>query len=202
MELRELLDELGIEPHHREAIEAFLAPLRVKAVEHYNHCLRVAALAREIGRFTGMDDRALFYAGLLHDTGKALVSPQTLEKTDSWTEEDAREMEAHVLDGYRLLRGRFDFSADIIAWHHRFQRRAYPKQPPDPLHDYSTGTQVTLAMYGRLLALADTYDALHRINSASEGKALSNAEIRERMLTYNPDQRVLVENLYSNGVLT
>jgi len=58
-------------------------------------------------------------------------------------------------------------------------------------------------MYGRILALVDTYDALHRVNF-QEGKVqqLTPTEIKERMLKNNPDQRVLVESLYNAGILT
>lgn len=149
----------------------------------------------------GVDERALFYAGLLHDIGKCLTDPKVLSKTQSWSAEDAKEMEPHVMDGFRLLRGKFDFSAQILAWHHQFQRNGYPKELPPPLHPFSKGTEVAISMYGRLLALADTYDAFHRVNFQDGAvRKLSDEEIKKGMLERNPDQRVLVENLYTAGV--
>jgi streptomycin 6-kinase len=57
-------------------------------------------------------------------------------------------------------------------------------------------------LYARILALADVYDAMHRINDATGGQALSGEEIRRRMLDSNPDQRHLVGELYAADILT
>jgi HD-GYP domain-containing protein (c-di-GMP phosphodiesterase class II) len=141
------------------------------------------------------------FAGALHDIGKALLPLRVLGKTDEWTALDQRIMQRHVLDGYRLLRDRFDFSGEVMLWHHRFQVRGYPKRLPPPLHRYSTATRVLIMEYGRLLALADVYDALHRSNSRSKHGGLSAEEIKEKMLEYNPDRRPLIHALYASGVL-
>jgi len=130
------------------------------------------------------------------------VPLRVLEKTDEWTALDQRIMQRHVLDGYRLLRDRFDFSAEVMLWHHRFQERGYPKRFPPPLHRYSTTTRALIVEYGRLLALADVYDALHRSNSkVKKGGGLTSGEIRTKMLEYNPDRGQLVRALYVSGVL-
>jgi putative nucleotidyltransferase with HDIG domain len=205
------LDVARIDPPNQEALRAFLGVLRAKEAKAdegswvsptYEHCIRVGLLACAIGKFMGVDERALLFAGLLHDIGKALVLMSTLGKTKDWTEEDNREMEGHVTDGFRLLRGRFDFSAQVVSWHHQFQGNYYPKELPKPLHEYSKGTEVTIAMYGRILALADSFDALHRVNF-QDGKvrARTDEEIKTLMLERNPDQAVLVGRLYEAGVL-
>ncbi len=50
---------------------------------------------------------------------------------------------------------------------------------------------------GRIVALADVYDALHRIDGKfEEKKALTGKEIREKMFEFNPDRKILVEALY------
>lgn len=192
--------ELKISPEQQESIRAFLAPLRTKGEAgnfHYEHSLRVGLLARAIGAFIHVDEKALFYAGLLHDVGKALVPIKTLSKTDSWTQEDIKNIELHVMDGYRLLRDKFDFTAQIILWHHRFQANCYPQVLPPVLQNFSTATTVTIEMYGRLLMMADVFDALHRINfQAGQKRAFTGQEIRKNMLRFNQDLKILVENLY------
>lgn len=182
----------------RESIVAFLQPLKIKDIATYEHDVRVGVLSRRIGDCTCLDQRALLYAGLLHDVGKAQTRLETLRKTADWTPADTREVKRHVIDGFRLLRGYFDFSAQIILWHHRFQANGYPKKIPAPLHDYSMGTGTMIAMYGRLLALADCFDALHRVNEKFGAKqALTRGQIKEKMLALNPDQRKLIERLYN-----
>lgn len=203
--LDEAFKDLKIAEDWQASLLAFLAPLKEKGEVgqyHYLHSIRVALTAKAIGEFMGVDSKALFYAGLLHDVGKALTNPKTLGQTSCWTAEDAKEIQGHVIDGFRLLRGRFDFSASILLWHHEFQRNAYPLELPKPLHPFSKGTEVTIAIYGRLLAIADTYDAMHRVNSETGGMRLTDPEIKVNMLKSHPDQKVLIENLYKAGVLT
>lgn len=203
--LQATLDRLEVDKADQDALHAFLAPVRVKEPVHtptYEHCLRVGLTAASIAEFMHMDGRALLFAGLMHDVGKALVLLSTLSKTQGWTAEDSKEMECHIEDSYRMVRGRFDFSAQVLIWHHQFQQNAYPVELPPPLHPYSKGTEVTIAMYGRILALADGYDALHRVNfQDGQVRARSDSEIRELMLARNPDQTILVTKLYEAGVL-
>src|SRR3989344_2221732 len=124
-----VFETLRIKQEDRVAIWAFLAPLKHKSPVtniHYLHSLRVALLARKIASFMHLDQKALFYAGLMHDLGKCMVCLDTLGKTEGWTEADSREMENHVLDGYKMINDRFKFSAGVIAWHHKFQKNGYP----------------------------------------------------------------------------
>ncbi|OGZ66803.1 MAG: hypothetical protein A3C58_00920 [Candidatus Staskawiczbacteria bacterium RIFCSPHIGHO2_02_FULL_34_10] len=142
----------------------FLQPLKAKDLPTYEHSLRVDLLASQIAKFVHLDPKALLYAGLLHDVGKAQTRLATLQKTDGWTEADTEEIMNHVMDGYRLIRDKFDFSTEIILWHHRFQPRGYPKEMSTLLHKYCEGTKVMIPWYGRMLCLADTFDAFHRVN--------------------------------------
>jgi len=211
--------QLAVKPNDLTAIWKLLGPLEVKHEPgrfHRDHSMRVGLLAAEIAAhikiFDGFcsrcwlpkteDARSLFFAGLLHDVGKALVPACTLSATTKWTSEDQLAMEQHVLDGFRLLRDRFDFTAHVIVWHHRFQARGYPAELPGPLQPFSEDTLKLAERYGQILMLADVYDAMHRVNSATEGKFLSSEEIREKMERLHPEIfGDLVSRLYEAGVL-
>ena len=194
-------DRTKVSPGQKNDLNIFLRPLRLKNPATFEHSVRVGMHSRHIGIVTSFDQNALLYAGLLHDVGKAQTRPETLRKTTDWTPADTKEVMRHVMDGYRLIRGYFDFSAEIILWHHRFQAYGYPVKLPAPLHGYSRGTKVTIAMYGRMLALADCFDALHRVNEKfGEKQALTSGQIKEKMLELNPDQRKLIERLYETRV--
>lgn len=199
-------DELGISDTNKSILESFLAPLKNKdgiTYLHYLHSLRVGLLARQIGRFTYHEEKPLFFAGALHDLGKCQTPLKILGKTESWTDEDQQEIERHVVDGYRLLRGRFDMTAEIIVWHHKFQERGYPEDLPPHLHRYRETTKLLICEYGRIVALADVYDALHRPNSKfGEGRALTSLEVKEKMLELNPDRNKLITALYDAGILS
>lgn len=198
--------EVGIKEGDKNTIVSLLAPLRNKnevTREHYLHSLRVGLVAREIGRHVHHEEKPLLFAGALHDIGKALVPIEVLGKKGPWTVSDQHIMKRHVMDSYRLLQGKFDFTAEVILWHHRFQENGYPKVLPKKLYGYSAPTKLLIVEYGRLLALSDVYDALHRSNSKfKEGQGLSGVEVKDKMFAYNPDKQKLVSSLYECGVFS
>lgn len=196
-------DELGVKTDDRRDVFAFLEPLRIKHFPSFEHSLRVGLVSRSIAKTMHLLEKAMLFPGLLHDVGKAQVELSTLSKTEGWTKKDTQRMHPHVMLGYRLIRDRFDFSAEVILWHHRFQFGGYPGGHIPLLHDYSLGTKVMIPFHGRLLALADFYDALHRVNDHSgEVKGLTGEEIKEQMLKHNQDQQQLIEALYEANVFT
>jgi len=198
--------QLGIRPHDWTTAKAFLAPLKYKnevTHYHYEHTARVGLLSRQIGKFVHLEQKPLFLAGLLHDLGKCQIPTETLGKTDTWTPADYARIRRHVSNSYALLRDRFDFTAEVIIWHHRFQRDGYPKRLPRLLHAYSEATKLLIIEYGRMVAIADVYDALHRANSKfGDKRVLSGEEIREKMFQFNPDRKKLIEDLYRKRILT
>ncbi len=194
-------DELCITMEQQVAIMAFLAPLGVKDQATLEHSIRVGLLARGIARCMHLDQKAMLYAGLLHDVGKAQTPLSTLQKTEGWNSADQELIMQHVMDGYRLIRDKFDFSAAIILWHHRFQKAGYPQEFPSALHEYCEGTKVMIPWFGRMLALADCFDAIHRVNDKFDSTQEFTRElVREKMLQYNSDQKVLISELYEAKV--
>lgn len=193
-------EELAIAEDRRRSIRKYLDLLKEKHRGTYEHSIRVGLMARRIARHRHLDEKALLYAGLLHDVGKSQVPVALLQKTGEWTPEDTAAMDAHVLHGYQLLRGTFDFSAEVVALHHQFQERKYPTEAPPFLHQHSESTRELIRTYGRILALADVYDALHRVNGKFDEHPLSGGEVKEQILRLNPDQAELIEELYCAGV--
>lgn len=201
-EFEDTMEELRLNEEVRISAKVFLAVLKQKSEQTYAHSLRVGLLARRIARFMHLDEKALFFAGIFHDLGKIEIPLTVLHKVIDWTEKDATIMEDHVLASYRILRDKFNFSGDIILWHHRFQPNPYPAELPLTLQEYSSGTRVLIQEYGRILAIADFYDALHRKNNkVEEGRVLTGEEIRQKMLESNFDRKDLIEELYNVGIL-
>jgi hypothetical protein len=204
IKFEETFCELGITDDRKELALSLLKPLKEGGPvyhECYNHCIRVGILAKEIGAVTHSDERALFYAGIFHDIGKINIDPQLLGKTDIWTEEDRKTIQEHVQSSYQLLCGKFDFSAEIIQHHHQYQSNPYPEKCHESLHQYSKGSEISILKYARILSLADSYDALHRKNSFfGKNQNLTDQEIEDKMLSTNPDQKQLIEDLYHIGV--
>lgn len=198
-------DRLKISKTNQNHLKSLLAPLREKSSVtnfHYRHSLRVGLVASKIGNFIHKEEKPLLLAGALHDLGKCQTCLSILGKKDAWNDDDQKEIQNHVIDGYRLLRGRFDFTAEAMLWHHKFQGDGYPEVLPPFLHNYRQTTKLLIREYGRIVAIADVYDALHRVDSKfGSSVALTAPEIKEKMFELNPDRKKLIAALYKDGVL-
>lgn len=188
----------GITADKQESINVYLRLLANKDIQTYSHSVRVGLLASKIGSFLHLDNKALLYAGLLHDVGKALINIESLTKTEGFDEKDFQEIKHHPDFSYRLLRGIHDFSADIAIRHHRYQTGAYPKELPEYKQPYSRATQVTIDFYAMIISLADFYDAAKNRLNDKHGKKrkLSKEELKLLVLDKHPHFRKLIGELY------
>lgn len=130
------------------------------------HSERVRAyadlIAEEMGLASSERDR-LRWAALLHDLGKLSVPSSTLNAHEALTEDDWATLRRHPLEGARLaapLRGWLGPWATAIEQHHeRYDGTGYP---------YGiSGEQLSLA--ARIVAVADSYDAMTSVRSYSAG---------------------------------
>lgn len=195
--------ELGVKQEHQDSFGWYLNILKSKDLETYLHSLRVGLKAKEVADFIKtIEPKAMFLSGISHDFGKILTNPISLKKKEGFGEKDMEELRKHVIDGYKILRGVHDFSANVLLYHHYFQEKGYPKKIPKGLTQFSNGTQLLIMEAGRLLSLVDFYDAAkHRENNKySEDKnkveKIGGLEVKEKLLKHNPDKRHLIYNLY------
>lgn len=122
-------------------------------------------LARELardatGRLTIEDAERLAEASRLHDIGKSALPTHLLDRRLPLTDAERAELRRHVSEGLRLLRGLplLDgdeslraLAAEVIESHHeRWDGGGYPRG--------LVAEQIPLS--GRIVALADVYDAL------------------------------------------
>jgi putative nucleotidyltransferase with HDIG domain len=120
------------------------------------HSERVTAVALEIGRRIGLpaaELELLHRAGLLHDIGKIGVPEQVLDKPGRLTEEEYNLIKKHPREGGRILEPirAYRKIVPLIEQHHEwYNGGGYP-------HGL-TGDEITMG--GRILAVADVFDAL------------------------------------------
>jgi putative nucleotidyltransferase with HDIG domain len=139
------------------ALESFAAAIDVKHVNIHGHSLRVGRYASAIAEAMDMpanDVAALRSAGYLHDIGKVAVDKRLFAKTTSLDPEEFREMADHTVVGHQIVSGvQFPWPniADIVRSHHE---RADGSGYPDAL------AADDVAMPVRIIALADTFDAM------------------------------------------
>ena len=114
-------------------------------------------------------------------------------------------MRKHPIASYKMLRGQFDFSAQIALRHHRYVGKGYPQQLPKCPVEFGRGTQTMIDFFARVLGLVDFYDALtHRENDkfSTDGKPRlpTPEESKDIMLKANPDQAYFINELYDAGI--
>src|ERR1700704_3431022 len=127
----------------------------VKNREALGHNRRVAQLCVQIGRqlaMTTTELRVLARAGLLHDIGKLAIPDQILDKHSALDAAEWTLMRSHPELGLSLLgQGRSRREMLAVLYHHeRLDGSGYP---------YGLGS-VSIPIEARIVAVADTYDAL------------------------------------------
>jgi two-component system response regulator RpfG len=123
-----------------------------------NHILRMAKYSRLVAAELGLsegDCEEIELAAPMHDIGKIGIPDNILRKRARLTEDEARVMQTHTLNGYEMLRespSRYLQQGAVIALchHERFDGTGYP-------HGLR-GEAIPLA--ARIVAVADVFDAL------------------------------------------
>jgi putative nucleotidyltransferase with HDIG domain len=153
-------------------------------------------------------------AAMLHDVGKVAISDLILKKPGRFSNDEFEIMKQHTILGAQLFRGRqsdFDDAASQVALNHheRWDGKGYPGfvdiLTGDPLADYiapdgsprgKKGEEIPL--FGRIVALADVYDALSSTRIYKEAWDESDAMATiEKEAGYHFDPE-LVEIFVSN----
>ena len=121
------------------------------------HSINVAIFAVVQAESLGLSDKALTeigIAGLLHDTGKLVLSGDLLRKRESLNKQDIEDIHRHPVDGAKLLIQSLEGNplAAISAFEHhiRYDQTGYPQR--------LFGGPVNPA--SMLVTIADVYDAL------------------------------------------
>ena len=193
--------QLGISQKHQGSINTYLTLLKLKDRDTYEHSIRVGLLGIKFAKHSSLDQKALFYAGTLHDIGKILINPEVLKKIGKYNKKDMEEMKKHAEYGYKLLTGVHEFSAQIALRHHKYQQEKYPKKLKKSETKLSKGTKSEIDFYARILSVIDFYDAITTRDDHKFGKKKLNLEeIKKLLIKNHPDQELLINKLYTGKI--
>ena len=148
----------AITAREHEAIVRLARAAEFRDWETGAHIIRVARYARLIGRHLGLPPArqdALFRAAPMHDVGKIGVPDYILLKPSGLDDAEFNIMKQHTVVGHRILAGSsselLQMAADIALTHHeRFDGTGYPAGLAGE----------AIPQCGRIVAVADTFDAL------------------------------------------
>lgn len=152
-------------------------------------------------------------AAMLHDVGKVAISDLILKKPGRFNSDEFELMKQHTTLGAQLFLGRqsdFDDAAAQVAFthHERWDGKGYPGHVdihtgnPIPGHINPNGSPLgkkgeEIPLFGRIVALADVYDALSSVRiykeAWTESDVLATLE-RESGYHFDPE---LVEIFFS-----
>lgn len=157
-------------------LEAVSAALDAKDRYTRGHSERVAYLATLLAGAIGLDEQEIErirIAGLVHDVGKIGVPEAVLCKTGRLTDDEFDKIKKHPRIGFNILKGipKMEDVLDGVLYHHeRWDGRGYP--------DKLVGEAIPL--YGRILAVCDTFDAMS--STRSYRQAMPREKVLEEIL--------------------
>lgn len=154
----------------------------IERTQNYLRALAEEALRRGVYReeILSWDLEVFLQSAQLHDVGKIVVRDVVLQKPGKLTEEEFNEMKEHAASGVQIierisntaLKDDFLNHAKILAGthHERWDGKGYP----------GGLAGLNIPLQGRLMAIADVYDAL--VSERPYKKAFSHEEAVEIML--------------------
>jgi HD-GYP domain-containing protein (c-di-GMP phosphodiesterase class II) len=137
-------------------LHSLIAAIDAKDSYTCGHSERVAWLSRQLAHAAGLDTTTVervYLSALVHDVGKIGVPEAVLCKPGKLTDEEFEMIKAHPEIGVRILkdiRQMQDLVPGVLHHHERFDGRGYPHKLKG--HD--------IPLFGRLIALADSFDAM------------------------------------------
>ncbi len=152
-------------------LRALVRSLEAKDPYTKLHSQRVTRIAVSLAQFMGVGEEAveiLDFAGHLHDIGKIGIRDQVLMKPGRLTREEYEIIKAHPVIGEEIVGhlGLMTNAKEVIRHHHeRWDGRGYP--------DGLVGAETPYL--ARILAIADTYDAMTSDRPYRKGHAPEKA---------------------------
>jgi HD-GYP domain-containing protein (c-di-GMP phosphodiesterase class II) len=172
-------------------VKALSAAIDGKDKYTRGHSERVARISVAIGRQLDLPEEeleTLRISALLHDIGKIAIDDNILKKPAALTNEEYEIMKTHPVKGYKIMSqipAMRDFLPGMYMHHEMVNGQGYPQG--------LTGDQIPLQ--GKIVSVADTFDAMTIDRPYSKGMKLQEALDQIRKLVGTRYDGAVVEAL-------
>ncbi len=165
------LKEDKIEQNRIEFLKTFINIVEIRDIYTKGHSQRVAKYAQEIGKILNLSEQELYnlyVSGLLHDIGKVAIPDSILLKPGKLSKYEYKIMKYHPEFSYDLVKN-IEFFKNISTFIKQHHERCDGSGYPDGLKC----EEITLE--GKILAIADVFDALVTTRPYRKSFSLSQA---------------------------
>jgi len=169
---KRLLSELEHSQHAMiQMLSSLMESTSDETGKHINRVAKTSALLAHYHPYLNEEDaETLFHASPMHDIGKMTIPHEILHKPGRYTEKEFNIMKAHTSNAYELLccsDRKLIKAAAVIAYEHheKWNGTGYPRQLKE------TGIHI----YGRIVAIADVFDALTHARCYKEAWSIERA---------------------------
>lgn len=164
----------------------------------YNHSIRVWKLALGVEEYYRMEDDSLSTAAFVHDIGKLYISPEILDKHESFTELERELVNLHPYIGYRILEegSVSEIVRRIVLYHHGMNPKLLASLP-----DFYSSMVESKA---KMLHTIDAFEALTTDRPYRRRMSVKQAAafLREQEGCHRQVLRFLRENIHDFEAMT
>ncbi|MDM8534213.1 HD domain-containing protein [Clostridiaceae bacterium HSG29] len=163
------------EVFQKELIFSMVQMLEIHDIYTRGHSEMVARYSKMLAKYIGMDDELverIYWAGLVHDIGKILISKDIINKKGKLTNGEYEEIKKHPIFGYKALnksKVTEDIAKIVLEHHERIDGAGYPNG--------LKGDEISIE--SKIIAIADSYDAM--TSERTYKKSMTNEEALEEI---------------------
>jgi HD-GYP domain-containing protein (c-di-GMP phosphodiesterase class II) len=168
---RTVAESVRLKKNTRSSLASLVDIIELRDPYTAGHSRRVAATARALSLELGLtaeEADIIESAGHVHDIGKVAIDPAVLTKPGKLTDDEWVEMRRHPVFGAVVISefAAYQDGSPLVRWHHEaWDGGGYP--------DGKRGEEIPLG--ARILAVADTFDALTSDRPYRDGMPLDRA---------------------------
>jgi HD-GYP domain-containing protein (c-di-GMP phosphodiesterase class II)/ABC-type amino acid transport substrate-binding protein len=144
------------EVFQKEIVFSMIEMLEIHDIYTKGHSENVANYSRDLAKYIGLSDKKvneIYWAGLVHDTGKVLIDKSIINKKGKLTNEEYEIIKKHPEFGYKALNeseATKDMAKYVLYHHERIDGKGYPKG--------LKGEEIPFE--SKIIAIADSFDAM------------------------------------------